>query len=97
MPVAVRGDTDFIAGADVTKYVIRDLNGDGPYRVEASLHYQVLGSRYADELLVHDVPEMKEFAELYATADARPELLARTQITVQLQGETDGQASKPAQ
>jgi hypothetical protein len=81
-PVAIDDDQDFLAGTDVTTFVIRRLEGRAPFQIEASLHYQVLGARYAAELLACDVPEMKEFAKLYATADARPELLDRAQTTV---------------
>jgi hypothetical protein len=86
-PVAIDGDRDFLAGKDVTKYIIRGLSGRAPFQVEASLCYQVLGSRYAAELLACDVPEMKEFAKLYAGADPRPELLGRTEATVKPKGD----------
>ncbi len=82
-PVATDGDADFVAGRDVTHYVIDGLDGRGPFSIKASLFYQVLGSRYATELLAHDIPEMREFAKLFAAADPRPELLADAETTVE--------------
>ncbi len=80
--VAVDGDNDFVAGTDVTQYVIDGIAGSGPFKIEASLYYQVLGARYASELLACDVPEMAEFAKLYTAADPRPELLDRAEADV---------------
>ncbi len=81
-PVATSDDGDFVAGSDVVRYVVDIVPGRGPYKIEAALFYQVLGSRYAAELLSHDVPEMRAFAELYAAADPRPELLSRAEQTI---------------
>jgi hypothetical protein len=82
-PVATDGDADFVAGTDVTHYVVDGVDGRSPFSIKASLFYQVLGSRYATELLAHDVAEMREFAQLYAAADPRPELVAQAEMTVE--------------
>lgn len=81
-PVAVESDEDFAAGADAVRYVVDGLPGRGPFKIEASLYYQVLGARYAAELLTHEVPEMTRFARLYADADPRPEVLASAEKTI---------------
>jgi hypothetical protein len=77
-PVATDEDRDFIAGADAVLYAVKLPRERGPYQVEASLHYQVLGSRYVAELLTNKVREMREFRKLHDAADPRPELLDRT-------------------
>ena len=67
---------------ELTFRVPRAPAKEGPYRVEASLHYQVLGARYAAEILAHETEEMRSFRKLYNSADARPELLAETSVTL---------------
>jgi hypothetical protein len=76
-PVAVDEDDNFGEGMDTVRYEIDGVPERGALEVRASLFFQTLGARYAAELLAHDVPEMNRFAELYAEADPRPELLAR--------------------
>ena len=50
----------------------------GPYRIEASVHYQTLGSRFAAEVLNYQHLEpVKRFAELY-----HAETVDRTPVTV---------------
>lgn len=81
-PAGTAKDRDFAAGSDTVLYAFQAPPGRGPYRVEASLHYQVLGSRYAAELFTHKVPEMKKFRKLHDAADPRPKLLDRSTQTV---------------
>ena len=59
-------------------YVVNAPAGRGPYEIEATLFYQTLGARYAAELFMQDVPEMKHFAKLYNAADPRPEMLGQS-------------------
>jgi hypothetical protein len=49
MPVGTSSDADFVAGHDVTRYAL-PVSGT-PARVEVELHYQVLGARWAAELM----------------------------------------------
>jgi hypothetical protein len=81
-PVGTADDHDFLAGTDTVSYVIDGRELTGKLRIEATLCYQVLGSRHAAELLTQAVPEMKAFSQLYATADVRPELLDRDESAV---------------
>jgi hypothetical protein len=81
-PVGTASDIDFIAGSDNVTYIVDAPLNRGPHRIEADLLYQVLGSRYADELLTCDVPEMERFRKLYQAADPRPELIDRKIHTV---------------
>jgi hypothetical protein len=85
-PVGTDDDHGFIAGSDTVLYVVDAPPSSGPYRLEATLYYQVLGSRYAAELFTHDVPEMKQFRKLHDTADPWPEMLDRNVQTVGDQG-----------
>ena len=82
-PVGTVDDQDFTAGSDAVLYVIDAPIERGPFRIEASLHYQILGARYAAELFTHKVPEMEEFRNLHDSADARPALLDRTVQTTE--------------
>ena len=80
--VGTAEDRDFTAGSDTVLYVIDAPSERGPYQIDATLHYQVLGSRYLAELFTNDVPEMRVFRKLYNTASPRPELLHRTTRTI---------------
>lgn len=80
-PVGTAEDRDFTAGSDFVLYIVDAPAERGPYRIEASLLYQVLGSRYAAELFTHKVPEMKKFRKLHDAADPRPKTLDRTAET----------------
>ena len=40
--------------------------------------YQVLGARFAHELLAWDTPEMRAFRRFYEAADRTPEVVVRT-------------------
>jgi hypothetical protein len=82
-PVGTVEDRDFTTGSDTVLYVVDALAKRGPYRIEASLHYQVLGSRYAAELFTHKVPEMKKVRKLYEAASPHPKSLDRTAQTIE--------------
>lgn len=82
-PVGTSNDGNFLAGADKVVYVVDAPPNRGPFRIEATLYYQTLGARYADELFTHDVKEMRYFRTLYEQADTRPETLSRHAMTVE--------------
>lgn len=82
-PVGAADDRDFTAGSDTVLYLVNTANGRGPYRIEASLYYQVLGFRYAAELFTHELPEMEDFRKLHDAADPRPALLDRNVQTIE--------------
>jgi hypothetical protein len=72
-PHGVGDDPDFVGGADVANYQWSlPLDAALPIRIDASLHYQVLGARYAAELLTFDTPEVNAFRALYEAADVTP-------------------------
>jgi hypothetical protein len=77
-PVGTAEDDDFTAGSDTVLYLVDAPAEQAPYRIEVSLHYQVLGARHAAELFTHKVREMKKFRRLYEAADPRPQLLDST-------------------
>jgi hypothetical protein len=80
MPVGTAEDGDFSPGSDVVRYVVDDIPPTaGKLKLQATLYYQVLGARFAAELLENDVPEVRVFDRLYRAADPRPEILARTE------------------
>ena len=81
-PTGTAADANFHDGEDEVTYVVDAPLTHQPYRIEATLHYQTLGARYAEELFRHDVPEMKHFQSLYGSADAKPELLGQDVRTV---------------
>jgi len=81
-PVGTDDDPDFTAGTDTVRYAINVQSSRGSYKIDATLYYQVLGSRYAAELFTHDVPEMQHFRKLHDKADTRPEVLDRDVRTI---------------
>lgn len=76
-PAGTASDNDFRAGTDEVLYKIDTTGRKGPFQIQATMHYQTLGSRYAAELFQNDVQEMSEFRRLYESAQPVPELVAR--------------------
>lgn len=76
-PAGVDGDDNFSGGSDQVVYQL-NLSGTGPYRIEASLHYQVISPRHAAELFTAQTPEVSRFQAMYDAADTRPELIDQT-------------------
>jgi hypothetical protein len=77
-PVGTSADHDFVAGSDMVLYRIDAPPDRGPYQIDVSLHYQVLGTRYAAELFAHEVPETKVLRKLYGEVQPEPELLGHS-------------------
>ena len=71
-------DVNFTGGGDLVRFELDAPAAAGPYRVEASVHYQPLGARAAAELLRHETPEVAAFRHYYAQTDARPSLVDET-------------------
>ena len=67
-PVGVN-DADFRDGRDDVIYVVPVAGSAGPWTVEVTLLYQVLGARFAHELLRWDTAEMRAFRRFYESAD----------------------------
>ena len=78
-PVGLNGDPDFLPGLDTVSYEMTlPQGGAAAARVEATLFYQVLGTRHANELFVHTTPEVLAFKRAYERVDRAPELVAET-------------------
>jgi hypothetical protein len=69
---AAATDPDFEGGGDTIVYEV-DLNGAaGPFTVEATLLYQAIGFRWAENLLAADGAEIAAFAAALDTVANRP-------------------------
>jgi hypothetical protein len=77
--IAVTGnaaqDDDFTDGRDSIGYKIAINNNDGPFTVDATLRFQPIGYRWADNLGAYAAPETQRFYEWY-TAMASESALA---------------------
>ncbi len=71
-PAGVAADTSFGAGGDTVTYDVVAPAANGPFQVEATLFYQPLGARFADELFQYATPEVEAFRAYYEAADRRP-------------------------
>ncbi len=80
-PTGLGTDDNFIGGSDLVIYKLA-LSGTPPFRIEASLHYQVISPRHAAELFTAATPEVASFQSMYNAADTRPELIDQTNRTV---------------
>ena len=49
-----------------------------PLEVEASLHFQTLGARYAEEIFRFETPEVERFERMFRKVGNKTELVART-------------------
>ena len=84
-PVGTQQDDDFAGGQDALVYDV-PVAGEGPFSVQAWLHYQVVSARYADELFQIDTPDVREFGAIYQVTNNQPEILATTKQQVPLEG-----------
>lgn len=82
MPAGVAGDASFGAGGDTVTYEVVAPAAQGPFQVEATLFYQVLSARFADELFLYSTPEVEAFRVYYEAADRRPEVVGVATATV---------------
>lgn len=74
-PAGVAADPSFGAGGDTVTYEVVAPAARGPFQVEATLFYQVLGARFADELFRWATPEVEAFRAYYEAADRTPEVV----------------------
>ncbi|RMG18975.1 MAG: hypothetical protein D6731_00460 [Planctomycetota bacterium] len=81
-PRGTEGDPDHRPGEDSVDYFVDLPARAGPLTVEATLFYQVLGARYADELFAWDTPEVRFFRSAYEAADRRPVPAASAEVRV---------------
>ncbi len=73
-PVGTEADEDFHGGQDAVLYEV-PVDGQGPFTIRASLHYQSIGVRHVGEVFTFDTPEVKSFKGMYEAADRTPETL----------------------
>ena len=71
-PVGVADDPDFRPGSDVVHLDLPLPRGAAPTHVEATLHFQTVSPRWAEELLAVVTPETTAFGKLWQAADVRP-------------------------
>ena len=57
-------DADFTGGGDRTRYVV-DVDGSGPYKIEAELRYQTIGYRWAHNLSDYNAAEPRQFLSYF--------------------------------
>jgi hypothetical protein len=81
-PRGLGGDTNHGAGGDLVTYRVNAPAANGPYTVEATLFYQVLSARYADEMFRYRTPEVEAFRAYYEAANRAPETVAVTSASV---------------
>lgn len=75
-PRGVLADKDFVGGSDVTRYEI-PLKTRWRVNVEVTFLHQVLGARFAQELLQWDTAPVREFADYYKRADKTPDVMGQ--------------------
>lgn len=80
--VAVHGgaltDADFAAGRDRVRYVINAAPTTGDVTVTATLWFQPIGFRWADNLGTYDAPETNRFVRYYTSMSAESALAIAT-------------------
>ena len=86
--VAVHGsafeDPDFRAGSDRVLYTIDVGGAQGPFTLDATLWYQSIGYRWAENLRPYDAPEPRRFVSYYeAMSEASGVALARSSLTLE--------------
>ncbi len=85
--VAVHGaaldDADFVGGRDRVTYTVAVPEGRGPYRVAATLYYQTIGFRWAENFRRYTAAEPQRFVRYYeGLAAASPVRLATASAEV---------------
>lgn len=85
--VAVHGDAladaDFAAGRDRVRYFINAAPATGDVTVTATLWFQPIGFRWADNLSTYDAPETNRFVRYYRSMSSESALaIARATVTM---------------
>jgi hypothetical protein len=80
-PVGVDGDPDWTSPGDNVDYRI-DVEGlSGPFTITASMHYQTLSARFAEEMFSYDTPEVEAFRAMYLRTSRTPEFVGAVTTT----------------
>jgi hypothetical protein len=84
--IAVRGaaapDDDFVGGSDTVTYQVDVQGASGPFSLTATLLYQTLSYRFAQDLAQTDSPLVDRFMGYYRESDRRPAVLATARETI---------------
>ncbi len=84
--VAVHGvareDDDFVGGQDRVRYVVPAGASTGPLTVTATLWFQPIGFRWADNLAGYDAPETSRFVGYYRSMSSESALAIATHTQV---------------
>ena len=80
-PVGVEGDGDFRPGFDRVRYEL-DVPAGADVKIEASLLYQSLSARWAEELFRWETPQTERFRRYYENAEVEPEVMASATLGV---------------
>jgi hypothetical protein len=86
--IRVRGDAaddaDFTGDGDRVRYAVPVSGAAGPFAVEATLRYQTIAYRWAQNLRAYDAAEPKRFVSMYeAMAESSAITLARGSRTIE--------------
>jgi hypothetical protein len=84
--VAVRGaaseDDDFVDGRDRVAYRVSTAPASGELSVTATLWFQPIAFRWADNLRAYDAPETNRFVRYYQSMSVESALAVATATTV---------------
>ena len=86
-PVAVKGaaaqDPDFVGGGDTTEFAISMGEVQGPVLVEATLWYQPIGFRWAENLGQYQTAESAQFLTMFrGVADVSATVISQARLEV---------------
>jgi len=85
------------SGSDIVDYRIGGLSPNSSYRVTATLNYQTIAPRFAQDLFEHEVPEVATFEAYYNLSDLNPTILAENSMVIQSTEISRGHVSLPIQ
>ena len=75
---AAASDADFGGGADRIRYSVDTGSSAGPFRIEATLHFQPISFRWARNLAPYAAPETRRFVAYYESMSSQSsQVLAR--------------------
>ncbi len=80
---AANSDSDFGGGSDTVRYTVDITDRSAPFSVHATLWYQPIGFRWANNLKAYDAPETNRFVEYFdSMAHVSGLALAHVEIVV---------------
>ncbi len=73
-------------GSDKVHYRIGGLNLDAAYYISATMNYQTLAPRFAQDLFEYEIPEVDEFQSYYEQMELSPIPIAMVEQTISTSG-----------